>query len=113
MKLSCLLLAICCSFSALSAQWEPDQRLTDDPASSRTAENSNTWTVGASGDTVHVVWADNRDGNDEIYYNRDPTGNVGGEESLKPQTPSPKPIPTIVRGMLSMPISLFALRSSP
>jgi len=25
---------------------------------------------------VHIVWRDERDGNYEIYYNRNPTGNV-------------------------------------
>lgn len=60
----------------LSAQWLPDQRLTNDPASSKTAENSNTWAVAARGDTTHVAWTDKRDGNDEVYYRRNPTGNV-------------------------------------
>jgi hypothetical protein len=47
------------------AQWQPDQRLTNDPHVSST---SGVWCVAAAGDTVHVVWTDNRDGNDEIYY---------------------------------------------
>ncbi|HEY5533787.1 MAG TPA: hypothetical protein VIL99_02435 [Ignavibacteria bacterium] len=34
-------------------------------------------TVAVSGSVVHVVWYDDRDGNAEIYYKRDPTGNVG------------------------------------
>jgi Neuraminidase (sialidase) len=60
------------------AQWEPDQRLTNDPASSKTAENSNTWAVAARGDTVHVVWADERHSTayDEIYYKRSTDGGV-------------------------------------
>jgi hypothetical protein len=65
-----VLLATGCLLSTLVAQWEPDQRLTNDSASSRTAENSNTWAVAAGGDTVHAVWTDNRDGNDEIYHKR-------------------------------------------
>jgi hypothetical protein len=32
---------------------------------------------------VHAVWTDERDGNDEIYYKRNPTGNVGMEEGEK------------------------------
>ena len=71
MKYCVLMFALCIltPHSAI-AQWGPDQRLTNDPASSKTAENNNTWTVGAAGDTVHVVWTDSRDGNDEIYYKR-------------------------------------------
>ncbi len=33
--------------------------------------------VAVSGPVVHIVWQDNRDGNNEIYYKRNPTGNVG------------------------------------
>lgn len=33
--------------------------------------------VVASGSAVHVAWEDNRDGNREIYYKRNPTGNLG------------------------------------
>jgi hypothetical protein len=66
----------------LAAHWEPDLWLTDDLASSKTAENNNTWTVGACGDTVHVVWTDNRDGNDGIYYKRNPASGVGTGETM-------------------------------
>ena len=51
------------------AQWEPDVRLTNDPAGSNTSIN-NQRCVASLGDTVHVVWYDLRDGNDEIYYKR-------------------------------------------
>jgi hypothetical protein len=35
----------------------------------------------AIGDTIlHVVWQDTRDGDGEIYYKRNPTGNIGVEE---------------------------------
>ncbi|UCG91881.1 MAG: exo-alpha-sialidase [candidate division WOR-3 bacterium] len=59
-------------FSTVSlsfAQWEPDVRLTDDGNSSYTSYN-NAWCIAASGDTLHVVWHDDRDTNDEIYYKR-------------------------------------------
>ena len=56
------------------AQWEPDIRLTNDPAASSSFNNH--WNVAASGDTVHVVWSDNRDGNDEIYYKRSVDGGM-------------------------------------
>jgi hypothetical protein len=61
--------------SVLSAQWEPDYRLTNDGEYSYTSL-SNAWCVAAYGDTVHVVWYDNRDGNEEIYYNRSIDGGV-------------------------------------
>jgi len=52
------------------AQWEPDVRLTNDPASSRTTWTNSVHAIATSGDTVHIVWYDDRDGNDEIYYKR-------------------------------------------
>jgi len=51
------------------AQWQPDQRLTNNPSPSNTSLN-NAWCVAATGDTVHVVWDDQRDGNYEIFYKR-------------------------------------------
>jgi hypothetical protein len=50
-----------------NAQWQPDVRLTNAPGDSYTSY-SNTWCVAASGNTVHAVWYDHRDGNAEIYY---------------------------------------------
>jgi hypothetical protein len=51
--------------------WETDTRLTNNTAGS--------WypSIAVSGSIVHTVWSDDRDGNDEIYYKRNPTGNVG------------------------------------
>jgi hypothetical protein len=51
--------------------WGADTRLTNDTA------NSNSSSISISGSVVHVVWQDTRDGNYEIYYERNPTGNVG------------------------------------
>ncbi|UCG31062.1 MAG: T9SS type A sorting domain-containing protein [candidate division WOR-3 bacterium] len=51
------------------AQWEPDVRLTSDPNSSYLSHN-NAKCVGADNDFVHVLWFDNRTGNDEIFYKR-------------------------------------------
>jgi hypothetical protein len=56
------------------ASWSQDTRLTNNGATS--FYNS----ISASGPAVHVAWYDNRDGNWEIYYKRNPTGNVFIEE---------------------------------
>jgi len=49
--------------------WETDTRLTSNSAESQYPS------VAVSGSVVHVVWNDDRDGNWEIYYKRNPTGN--------------------------------------
>jgi hypothetical protein len=59
--------------------WGADTRLTNDPLASVLPS------VALSDTSVHVVWADYRDDpalyyNPEIYYKRNPTGNVGVEE---------------------------------
>ncbi len=58
----------------LFAQWQPDVRLTNNPFTSYTSYN--TWCIAASGNVVHVVWWDARNGNDEIYYKRSADGGV-------------------------------------
>jgi hypothetical protein len=59
------------------AQWQPDFRLTNDPALSATNIYPNARCIVSSGDTVHVVWRDNRDGgNYEIYYKRSTDGGI-------------------------------------
>jgi hypothetical protein len=59
----------CVIASLLQAQWQQDVRLTNDPGWSTTSFN-NAWCIASNGNTVHVVWYDNRDGNYEIYYKR-------------------------------------------
>jgi hypothetical protein len=71
-KIILLLLAVT---SSLTAQWEPDVRLTNNTAISHTS-NNNAWCIAASGSVVHVVWTDYRDGNYEIYYKRSTDGGV-------------------------------------
>lgn len=44
--------------------WEPDVRLTDDPASSAFPF------IAGTDSALHVIWQDFRDGNPEIYYKR-------------------------------------------
>jgi len=51
------------------SQWQSDVRLTNDPAISKTSFD-NARCIASSGSVVHVVWYDNRDGNEEIYYKR-------------------------------------------
>lgn len=77
--------------------WGSDTRLTND------SSESDFPSVATAGSAVHVVWHDTRDGNYEIYYKRDPTGNPGVEEDHKPQATSYVPAPTIVRGELRLP----------
>jgi len=36
---------------------------------------------------VHLVWTDDRDGNWEIYYKQDPTGNTTGIENINSEVP--------------------------
>lgn len=59
--------------SVVHAQWEPDVRLTYNDSASSTSPN-NARCIAASGDTVHVVWHDRRDGNWVIYYKRSMDG---------------------------------------
>lgn len=67
------LILVVLSTGFLFGQWETDVRLTTDADSSYTSYN-NAWCIAASGDTVHVVWYDGRDGNYEIYYKRSDDG---------------------------------------
>lgn len=59
--------------------WGSDTRLTD--GSDQSVNSS----VTVSGSVVHVVWKDLRDGNWEIYYKRDPTGNINGITNINSQ----------------------------
>jgi hypothetical protein len=60
--------------------WEDDLRLTADDAVSKAP------CCAASGSRVHVVWSDLRDGNWEIYYMQDPTGNALEEKAAGHRT---------------------------
>ncbi|MEO0225792.1 MAG: sialidase family protein [candidate division WOR-3 bacterium] len=63
------------SATMLFGQWEPDQRITNDPSVSQTSPNSG-WCVAAQNDTVHIVWFDYREGGDKIYYCRSTNGGL-------------------------------------
>lgn len=59
------------------AQWQPDVPLTNDPGSSQMDGLPNAHCIASSGDTVHVVWSDNRvGGNYEIFYKRSTDGGL-------------------------------------
>ena len=60
---------------------------------------------------VHLLWRDNRDGNYEIYYKRNPTGNIGIDESSLSQTAYPKPGPTIISDVLNLQSVIHNLKS--
>jgi hypothetical protein len=62
------------SSSNNGSNWSPDTILTPLPATSYFPS------ISASGSIVHLVWYDYRDGNSEIYYMRNPTGNIGVAE---------------------------------
>jgi len=65
-----LIIVFVFSYSVIiEAQWLPDMRLTYSPGDGYTCLN-NARGVAASGNFVHTVWADERDGNREIYYKR-------------------------------------------
>ena len=80
------------------AQWEPEGRLTDAPDSSLAHE----WytTLAVSGKTVHLVWADKRGGDWEVYYRRSVDDGVSWEDEVRLSTNGPitmpyKPVPSI------------------
>lgn len=74
MKKLFLLAAAILTVNSTRAQWQPDVRLTNDPAISFTPFNYKA--VATSGNAVHVVWYDERDGNFEVYYKRSPDEGV-------------------------------------
>lgn len=74
--------------------WGTDTRLTNSSAMSLYAS------VCVSGTLVHVVWFDERDGNREIYYKRDPTGNA------VPQAPAAPVLVSPLNGALYVPATV-------
>jgi hypothetical protein len=80
------------------ASWGPDVRLTNKVG------NSGLASVTTSGWALHAVWYDDRDGNREIYYKRDLSGNPAVEEPpvLQGQLRE-APVGTVTRGVLWLP----------
>lgn len=62
--------------------WDADTRLTNSMGISQLPS------VSASGSILHVMWQDLRDGNFEIYYKRNPNGNITGITGNVYETPS-------------------------
>lgn len=74
-SLTFILTSLCISF--LFAQWEPDRRLTFNYTDGLSYTNmNNAWCIAARGDTVDVVWEDNRGLGYEIYSKRTTDGGV-------------------------------------
>jgi Neuraminidase (sialidase) len=68
-------------------QWEPERRLTFNDSTSVTSDN-NAKCIAVSGDTVHVVWYDTRDGKREVYYKRSTDGgNTWGSDVRLTKSP--------------------------
>jgi hypothetical protein len=66
------------------AQWQNDVRLTNDPGMSSPTAYSNARCIASNGDTVHVVWSDNRvGGNYEIFYKRSVDGGLSWGPDLQ------------------------------
>lgn len=82
--------------TSLQAQvWGPEMRLTYDGATSNTS-NNNAWCVAASGDTIHVLWFDERDGNAEIYYKcSSDNGSTWADDSRLTDDPASSQYPSI------------------
>lgn len=62
--------------------FSPDTRLTNDPSISVYPCH----TISAAG--IHIVWRDFRDGNWEVYYKRNPTGNLVNIQVLSNELPA-------------------------
>jgi hypothetical protein len=67
------------------AQWGPDVRLTDYPCPGKATSENNAHCIAANGNTLHVVWEDERVGGPtEIFYKRSSDGgsNWGADTRL-------------------------------
>lgn len=82
MKKLFLFAAVLFAANLSQAQWQPDVRLTIDPASSWTSYGSQR-SIAVIGDTVHVVWMDDRSGFYEIYYKRSTDGGLNWEADTR------------------------------
>ncbi|MBL8017822.1 MAG: T9SS type A sorting domain-containing protein [Ignavibacteria bacterium] len=80
-RISFILIAV--STLQLSAQWQNDVRLSNNPSSSLASRDRG---IAVYGNNLHVVWQDQRDGEVEVYYTRSTNNGVswGAEQRLSP-----------------------------
>ena len=69
MRLSTLCSVFCLLCSFASAQWEPDVRLTNNPASSFLG-NPNNHPLCSNGDSLYALFTDDRTGKFQVYFTR-------------------------------------------
>jgi len=81
------------------SNWSPDTRLTAAPG------NSHHPFLTVSNSVVHVVWNEERDGNPEVYYKRNPTGNgaVASQGQIEAQTLRFSPLPNPFTSFTTVP----------
>jgi hypothetical protein len=91
-----------CSTDA-GSEWGADTRLTDNNADSHGAS------VAVSDSIVHVVWQDGRNGNNEIYYKRNPTGGIPVAIDENNENISPVVYPNPASRQLTVGSSQFAV----
>lgn len=72
------------------AQWEPDVRLTNDGAESYTSFPDGRC-LAASGNVLHAVWYDYRDGSGDIYYKRSQDNGTSWGPDTRLTTPGTAP----------------------
>jgi hypothetical protein len=63
-----------------AAQWEPDQRLTDDPANSFLCGQQ---CIIAHGDSLHAVFVDDRSGNYNVYHLRSSDAGASWDSAVR------------------------------
>lgn len=72
------------------ANWEPETRLTNDTCYSGYSS------VAVSGQNVHIVWFDNRSGNEDIYYKRSTdAGTTWGPDTQLTTSPVIQDFPSV------------------
>jgi hypothetical protein len=101
-----------------AGQFVIDYRGSTDNGQTWSAETALTTVAGmgtsclaAAGSRAHLILYDNRDGNFEIYYKRNPTAS-GVEETSNAEVRTTNGGPTIVRGVLRLPVSPFTIHTS-
>lgn len=99
------------NFSFLFAQWENDVRLTFADGHSNTSSN-NARCIATQGDTIHVVWCDERDGNTEIYYKRSLDRGTNWERDVRlTDDPAGSGLPTVAVSGLNVHVAWFDVRA--